>query len=345
MRNIPAFVDFVIIIQLFLTINRVWAAPAAPLPSFQPFTVSLEAQTGVLTGQTEELVYWYPDESTLMSQLRWEMKPLFYAGAAFRLFPANPGTLSGVYTMFSFKMGIPMESGVLEDRDWLTRDKDLSHFSSHDNATTQALMLDFRLGYSFPLGKIPVKVYGSISYMGFTWEARDGYLQYAERKGTYEDDRLGTIDYYDAWNESLPKTPIMGLNISYTQQWLILSPGVSCSLPFARFFSMDVEFMASPLIIIFADDTHWRRDKRFHDVMLTRGFYLEPRVELDFNISGGAVLSLSAAYRRIWGSRGYTLHWPTAQDNQDAVFSGAYSESSGAGYDVFDAGLLLKIRF
>lgn len=329
------FMFFVSMSWGILPINRVWAESS----------VSLGAQTGFLYGSGEEIVYRAKGDKFL-SQLLWSMEPLFYAGGTAGVYPKEPENHWGLYSEFSFKGGIPtlwgepVLAGVMEDRDWMAGENhDLSHYSRHDNYTTKALLLDYRFGVSFPLaGKAFLRLYAALSYTYFSWEAWNGYYQYAAWTGKTDADKKRI---YEDWDESLEKVQVDGLlAVGYTQQWLILSPGLSITLPFFRFFSLEADFKISPLIYAAAEDSHWQREIRFNHSLMG-GLFLEPRGALNFRPVPALELSLYVSYRFIQGSRGNYVKWDIPTETKMS-----YSlDSVGAGYSALDTGLSFKIWF
>jgi outer membrane protease len=321
MKNIAVFVFFVTVLPV----------PAAvfSLPSFLAgYTVSLELDTGVLYGHAEESVY-APDGRRI-SRLDWDMKPLFYSGAVLDFSRTDPLERAGLFISLSLKFGIPAVTGVMEDRDW--NDQGLfTDFSRHDNETEGACLLDGLIGFSVPFrSRMVFSVYSAFSWMRFSWAGRDGYGQYLKR-----------VNYDPAIPiHSLPKEPYAGTVITYTQDWLLLSPGVSVLLPLSPLLSLKLSFQGSPFVFCAARDNHITTMAEFRDRILW-GLYLEPGAELGLAFHRRCSLALSVSYRMIDGNRGRS--WGRSTGQQNAAFV-ELSSRSGAAVHVLDAGLSLKIR-
>ena len=338
MQTIPVFVCFVILWGGIFGINQARGqahgqAAEAGEGNF-PLKVSLSAGAGLLYGQAEEIVYYAPDApDTYLSQLLWDLKPLVYYGGSISVLPARPEHSWGLYAEFSIKQGIPMPTGIMEDRDWMAANYGLSHYSQHDTETVRATLADLRLGVSMPLPleRLSIRLFTEFAFMDFYWDSQDGYLQYAQRiQG----------DVYGNWNESLPKEPFSGPAISYAQQWVTLAPGFILSVAAARFLVIDAGCSLTPLIMSSVEDNHWVRELRFND-HLWGGLLVEPRAALQFQFTPSVGLSCMVSWRFITDSRGDTISWNTAEDDYRGISPGA----AGAGYQVLDAGLFMKYSF
>jgi outer membrane protease len=323
MKNIAVFVFFVTVLPVPAA---VFSAPAFPAG----YTVSLELDTGLLYGHAEESVY-APDGSRELARLDWDMKPLFYTGARLDFSRIDPLERTGFFVSLSVKFGIPAVTGVMEDRDWNYQGL-LTDFSRHDNSTEGALLFDGSIGLSLPFRSLMVfNVYGAFSWMRFSWAGRDGYGQYLKDAGYNPAVPL----------HSLPKTPYAGTVITYTQDWMLLYPGVSVLLPLSPFFFLRLSFQGSPFVFCAARDSHITTNAEFRDRVLW-GLYLEPGAELGFTFYRRCSLSLSVSYRMTEGDRGTTWQRPAGY-GQNAAFV-ELNEQSGAAVHVLDAGLSFKIR-
>jgi outer membrane protease len=280
------------------------------------YVFSASASTGFLYGQPEEIVY-KPDRDTYLSELLWDVKPLFYWGLAVNFAQENPLENFGFFTNLSIKFGIPAATGSIEDRDWLS--DHLTNFSKHDNFTQNALLFDFSAGISMPIvSRFALKFYASISFMDFSWKGMDGYRTYESEK----------------WE----KKYFSGEVISYKQQWAIFGLGISCYFPFATYFAFNASFAASPLVYCAAHDTHFYRSIDFYDYV-SGGFFLEPQGEFVFSPLKKLSLSLSFSYRLMKGAKG-TSYW------RNSTSSTLYQEGyAGAAYSAMDAGFSIKVKF
>jgi outer membrane protease len=329
-------VFFVSILYVFLAAAPLVAETEAPVPRQFPYTFSVGASTGFLYGQGEEIVYKYENSDVYLSQLLWDLKPLFYVGSALSFSRRDPGEKLGFFGELLVKFGIPRQTGSMEDRDWMSivNNNDLTHFSSHDNYTKGVLLIDFSTGISLPLpfktGPF-LKSFIGLSYMRFKWTAQDGYYQYAERTGT---------GIYEPWDESIEKTMVYGPAIAYSQEWLIFTLlGYSLDIPLFDFFTLSFSFQMGPVIFCKARDDHLIKGVQYNDYV-SGGIMLEPRGEVVFSPHQRVLLSLYCGYRRIRGSRGESLEiWQSGAEARSEF------DSAGAGYAALDTGLSLKVQF
>ena len=174
-------------------------------------------------------------------------------------------------------------------------------------------------------------VYGVFSWMHFRWAGQDGYGQYLEDVGYNPAIPL----------HSLPKKPYAGTVITYTQDWLLLSPGVSVLLPLSPLFCLKLSFQGSPFVYCAARDSHITTEAEYRDYILW-GLYLEPGAEFGFTFHRRCSLSLSVSYRVTDGDRGTTLRRPTGPGQNTGFVE--LNAQSGAAVHVLNAGLSFKIR-
>ena len=307
-------------ISLLVILAALFLPPVctAAFPIGYGFSVS--PLVGFLYGQAEELVYKDSKTNQYLSELLWDLKPLIYSGVAADFGPVDPFGRHGFISAFSFKLGLPLKAGIMEDRDWEHPQYDYqTKYSRHDTYFQIPVVLaDLSAGYSWRLTNIlAVGAYGELSYMRFSWSGKNGYTQYPE-------------DISRPWSADLPKESVNGKIIQYTQNWFILSPGVSLNYNLSSLFSLGGNFSYSPLIYGANKDEHLQRRITFHDYLYFGHYFnggghvtFSPRQKIDFN--------LSFTYRHITGSRGDTYVNSVKDDG-----------IAGAGYSVFDFGLMVK---
>jgi outer membrane protease len=234
-----------------------------------------------------------------------------------------------------------MESGIMEDRDWLAPGQDyLTNFSSHANYTGNMIMMDAGAGVSFPLFSLfLVKPYLGFSYQYFKWTARDGYIQYPKGPdGTYLDNA--------PWNESLEKDPFYGPVASYAQNWFVFAPGLSLGLSLFRYLFLEFHFSLGPVLSCITMDDHFNARHENQDY-LSGGIFMEPGGKIVFSPNKKIEIALFAAYRFVSGSRGSSYTRFTGVEGAYRV-SGTFTENGyegGAGFSFLDGGISLKIRF
>jgi outer membrane protease len=294
-----------------------------------PYALSLFSSAGFLYGRGEEILYKYPGEEIQLSQLLWNIKPLFYYGAALDFSRIRPLEKPGFFSSLSLKFGFPGKTGIMEDRDWLTPQDELTNYSLSDNYTNQALLLDLLLGLSLPLGSRGlIKLSWSFSWMSFHWTGRDGYVRYSPNENTPLED-------------SVAPSPLYGPSITYSQKWFLTSPGLAVEIPIPPRFRVNFSFQISPLLFCFARDDHVMRSLEFQDYV-SGGLYLEPRGDFVFSFRERFELSLYASYRHIRGARGESYGRSTGPGGSAFFYKSA--EDAGAGWYALDSGLSFKVR-
>jgi outer membrane protease len=332
MKNTTLAIFYLVMIFLFFMDSPLEAESAGPgKPSF-PYTFSSALNAGLVYGQGEEIVYENSETDDYLSQLLWDMYPLFYIGSSLDFSRINPMEGIGFFSDLTLRFGIPGITGNMEDRDWLSANNYLTHFSSHTNYTQGSLFLDFTAGLSFPvLKRMLLKVYGTFVYMSLSWSAQDGYFQYTKE----------TENSYPPWDGSIPKVSMFGSVITYSQKWLITTPGISLYVSLFSFLGAEFSFQISPLIFCFAQDEHVYSKVAYRD-NISGGIYYEPRGKLVFFPNKRFELSLEAAYRMTRGSRGATYYRTSEMDGYAKIND---LDNAGAAYSLFNTGLSFKIRF
>ncbi|MDR3337359.1 MAG: omptin family outer membrane protease [Treponema sp.] len=334
MKTISLFGVFVISFSFLFTVSNAFGQVSSSGETEQDlevgkvsFVISAEAKAGFIYGQGEELVY-YGTTDTVLSQLLWDMKPLWYVGGDLALslghsrWPFNLKVFD-----FSVKGCLPLASGKMEDRDWLYRPYDNSPtlFSSHDNFTSSAIFLDVDfLDFSFPFSFSSVTLSGDFffrySYMDLTWTARDGYMDYTKTGGSKYDHE--------------------GLAIDYTQTWNLFALGVGTGISVKDIFFADVSFAITPLIFVTAEDHHHITHMQYQDKP-EGGLYLEPKITLGLSTNKHFRFSVYFSYRHISGSKG--------ESSSRVAGSGDYIKISGstggAAYRAMDSGIAIKVIF
>jgi outer membrane protease len=328
-KNILVFLFFVIIAGTLFA-----EEPVPPEKSF-PYTLSLSQSAGFLYGRGEERVY--KKDGAPLSQLIWEMKPLFYYGAGLDFSRNNKHEKTGFSTALSLKAGFPSPSGIMEDRDWNTQDGELSNYSTHDNYTEGALILDYRAGISIPLySRLLLELYLGLSWMRFSWIGRDGYI-------LYPSDQYGSfLNGGTALGPDAEKEPYDGPVVRYSQSWILFFPGAGLSLPLGRFFNIAFSFQWSPLIFCRARDDHFATKTEYSDSM-NFGVYVEPRAEISFIPTERLFLSLYCSWRKLEANPGNTISRKTGVNTGDTA--AGMVNAVGAAWNTIDSGIGITIRF
>jgi plasminogen activator len=297
-------------------------AVVATLPAQGNFTASLGVDTGFIIGQAEEIVYLDNRSNTYLSQLLWDMKPIFYVGGNADLGWQFDNSPWGVFAHGAGKFGIPGKTGIMEDRDWTdARYSDfLTYYSVSDNKTKKAILADARVGATlYIMDNFTLKLYLSYSFMDFSWSATGGSLLYPENDGGHK--------YFIAPIEV----------IAYTQTWHTIAPGVSFGGFFNDYFSAEVALSAAPFIWCTSVDDHVQRSPplRVTDKVFG-GFSIEPSFVFRYTPIPKFTLSLNVAYKYIANPRG---------DSVSNYPNYTTANRAGVGYNAFDVGISAVYRF
>jgi outer membrane protease len=332
MRNITAFA---VLVSIWLCSRPLpvhgaeFSSPSIPVReqgTQRTYGLSIAPQFGFVYGQAIELVYPDPQyHGKYLSELLWDMKPVWYYGCALDFGKTEPYVKPGFSSGFSLKFGIPGDSGSMEDRDWLSRTSArLTDYSHHTNTTNYLLFLDGTAGATIPAGKnFLVRLFAAVSYMRFEFTASDGC-------GIYSDETPDGIIKIDFDEEVM----------TYSQDWLIFAPGISLKQRFSQYFTADFSLKISPFVFCSDIDRHLRTGRMYKDFPRW-GLFVEPKLELSFRAADSFDIGLDLAYRSIGGSRGDI--YETAID-ADAPYT-FFRDLAGAGLSLLDAALLAKIRF
>jgi outer membrane protease len=326
MKNITALTILVITISVFSPNNYIHCQETEK----RNYGFSIGLQSGFVRGQALEVVYPVPGETMgeLLSELRWDMKNIYYLGIKMDIARIDTLSAPGFYSSLSFKAGLPADSGVIENRDWMSNENNaLTHFSSHTNRTNQFFTLDAAIGISVPVNSFFFfRPFIGGSWMRFSFTGRDGHLKYARVKG---------FNAYFPIDDNPIIRQLEGELIRYEQNWLLITPGLSVGAKILQ-FSFDLSFRASMFTYCAATDEHIARRTIFKDY--TRlGLFLEPGLSISYSIQR-VEFSLEAAYRHIGRTRGLTY----ISENDGAYYVAA--NKAGAGLSILDTRFIVKLR-
>ncbi|MDR0302850.1 MAG: omptin family outer membrane protease [Treponema sp.] len=292
----------------------------------------LDPQFGFVYGQAMEYVYPLPGQTKneLLSELLWDMKPIFYFGVQAQFSRIDLMSKPGFFSSLSFKAGIPAESGVMEDRDWRSTENDsLTDFSSHTNRTSEFFWLDAAVGASIPIKSLLyIKPFIGGSWMRFVFIGRDGYGTYARSKG------FGT--FYPIDDNPIEKSYKGQKVIRYEQDWLLLAAGLSAGTEIFSPFSFELSFQISPFTYCAATDNHFTTKTVYRD-FTGWGLFLEPSLDISFS-AGALEFSLKFTYRHIGKTKGESY------SNMNDTWFFLEPNEGGAGLSVLDSRFLFSIR-
>lgn len=283
------------------------------------YVFSFGTQFGFVYGQAFELVYPTPGETKgeLLSELRWDMKPVFYYGIKLDFNLADIMSRPGFFSSVSYKTGIPADSGVMEDRDWMSQENgDLTHFSSHTNKIGDFYWLDAVVGASVPVKNyFYIKPFLSGSWMRFSFTGRDGYGEYPWGSVSFEGEEV----------------------IHYKQDWLLVAAGFSIGTKLLSPFSFDISFQISPLTYCADKDEHLTTETTYVDIT-SISLFLEPKGSFSFTLER-IEFSLEFAYRYIGNTSGET--YINSGDGNYYLSS----NEAGAGLSLSDLRFFVKLKF
>jgi len=322
MRIVTVFAVFVIIFC---------RAPVVQAQESQAYSFTLCPQFGLFYGHVEEMVFPTSDtKADLLSQLLWEMKPVFYYGFLMDFSPLRQMERWGLFSDLSVKFGISGQSGSMEDRDWMSKENTgLTHFSVHDNIAKEIFLLDFSTGFSFPFFNfLLVKTFVSISYMNFRFYGENGSATYARYLG---------FGKYASIDDDPNKYSFNGKVISYSQEWFYVAPGVSLGFGYKESLLAEISFMITPLVFCAGLDEHKITKTQFRDRM-TGGVMLEPGFRFSVAVSKWLGISCDISWQYISGTRGLSYYKP--------IGIGEYQQEgeAGVGLSILNTALLLKIK-
>jgi len=328
MRIIAVFLFLVIIFPLYGQQGGSEQNKAAP-PEEKNYGISAGLQFGFIHGQSIELVYPYNTKRELLSELLWDMKPVFYFGIKADFGKRNIMKEPGFFASLSFKSGIPSDSGIMEDRDWQSKENVLlTNYSRHTNKTRKLYFADISAGASIPIkSAMYIKPFISGSWMHFSFSARDGYLRYAEEKG---DGVFGPF-------EDAEKVLCSGELITYEQDWLLLAAGFSLGTEIFHPFLFNISFKISPIAYCAAIDEHIMKNATYKDIMYF-GIFVEPAACISL-VYKQFEFSLDLAYRNIDKAKGKSY-----VKTGDSKYFLLPSEA-GAGLSALDISLTASYHF
>jgi outer membrane protease len=324
---------FLLLVFLYLF----FAMPlCAQIFNLENHSFSMQIESGVLYGTAYEILYENSHSADYLSELQWNIKPLWFVGAFFEYAPKDPLANNALFFNADIKIGIPSKAGVMEDRDWMDRSKPnvLTHFSSHDNKTTEAFIMNNATGFSIPLmGDFLAKVSLDFMLMHYQFEAWDGYTQYGTNT---------TRPPYNPWNPNFKKVDFNGLGLDYYQLWIILKPTFGIEW-YRDKFVFKSAFSFNTDVFCYTVDNHLVRDPPFTLTgILQNGLFLEAKGSFFYKLSKNFSVGISIAYTSIEGTRGDV----TLEEKYGyRTITTESPNCEGAGYQAFTGEFMIKITF
>jgi len=341
MRNIAVFLFLVTILFIFSAVFP------ENCEAESNYSISAGTGFGALFGRTFEYVYPIDTPGELLSELRYDIKRIFYASLFADYAKTDIMQSSGVFAALSFKAGLPGDSGTHENRDWTsTIDDGLTHFSSHSNTLRSLYILDFSFGASFPVKTVMyIKPFLSGSWMHFEFTGKDGYGIYARKTGCtciqYAHDSTACPGISSAAFDPINNNPFnylfTGDVIRYQQDWLIFSLGITLGTIKLSPFMFELSFKVSPFSYCAAKDEHLSNNYTFMD-FTAWGLFMEPNVKASVTLSG-IIISFEASYRSVGKTKGPAYNRPGNSGNF------IQTNDAGAALSLLDARLSVSYSF
>jgi outer membrane protease len=295
-------------------------------PRENRYALYVGALSGFLYGQIDEIVYQRvdrKDSNYKLSELIWDVKPVFYAGAGFYLTPRNPLERISFVAEARVKIAFPGNSGNMIDRDWQDPSNRLinTDFSKHDNIMTKSVLADAQVGLIIPFMIFYIKPLVTFDFMYFSFIGQNGFGKYMEN-----------------YTPLVRDYKFSGNVITYTQSWFSLAPGIALGAQLGKRFDMEAAFQITPLIYCQAVDEHLVRDILFIDNVFL-GIMVNTGVKLNWAANDYLSLSVAASYREVSDARGRGQS--KSGDDPVIYFAG---NIAGAGYRLFNVELSVKVR-
>lgn len=289
---------------------------------------SLAPRFGIIYGQALELVYPDGTKAEFLSELRYDIKPVYYFGLQLDLQRKDIMTKPGIFSSLSFKAGIPADSGIHENRDWESIENDaLTKFSTHTNKTRQFFSVDLKFGALLSVNSfLYLGTFLRGNWTRFAFTGRDGIGTYAREKN---------YSTYYPIDDNPIIIPFDGNVIHYRQDWFLFSPGILAGVKILN-FTFDLSFQISPLNYCIAKDEHIDRKIIFMDYS-GFGLFFEPAVTVSYAMRRIEFV-LETSYRYNGQTKGNSYM------NSNNTGNYLLGTSAGAGLSLLDASLLVKVR-
>jgi len=305
---------------------------------------SIGPQFGFIYAQAVEIVYPIRTRGEYLSELLWNMKPVFYYGIQAEFGLNDLMSKIGFNSNLSFKMGHPGNSGIHENRDWMSiENAALTHYSKHTNKTKELIMIDFKNGVSIPLKYVYITPYVNVSWMRFSFSGSDGSGKYARGKrydnngDPIEDNSSNPLMYFPITDN--PKIyNFQNVVITYQQDWILAAPGCTVGTSILSPFHFEISYQISPFTYCAAVDNHLTTRYEYRDYT-GWGLFQQGTVNASFKWKFFEC-SLEFIYRDISNTEGESFY-----KHQNSKIYNPVANKSGAGLSMFDMRLITKFRY
>jgi len=298
------------------------------------FKMTTHAGFGILHGNIIEEVYSPECRNTgnMLSKLDWEVTavPYFEAGASFDIFKYINIGIRG-------RVGIPVDSGNMQDYDWLNSTAkqsdyitggsssliwsdqnpyELTNYSKSDNKCKDYRLFEFSAGGNIYLPlQFVLTPFISYEYELYEFEASGGYYHYKKLNSSSQ----------TVWEDGT----LNGRGISYKQEYNAFFIGVKASCSAVERFKFEGLLKISPCLTgITAIDYHYTRKLLFWDDM-PFAFQLKAELKAVYSFTKQHSLGINAGLQWITDVKGPDYVRPI--DKNGKLTSGSWSGSSALG--------------
>lgn len=206
---------------------------------------ALEGVGGIFSNRAQEHVL---ENNEGVSRLVWQdpLVPAFSLKGKVEYY--------GFFFVSGIRSAIPVQSGNIEDYDFLLPGSDLSsQYSQHKAYLDKHFDISAEAGYTIrPPYYASLSLFGGFLYRNYKWSAVDGFLQYPDA---------------GAWTGNEPRQNITGPVISYEQAVFIPFIGVEIIESFFVRWGLSFKALYYPYIFAETIDTHFLRDLKFYDTL------------------------------------------------------------------------------
>lgn len=301
-------------LSLFILLNNTY--------SLEHFSVSNLINLGIKHSSVTETVF---DNGNKISELIWKSVVLPEISNEFIIKLYN----------FNIDMGflsiIPVNSGNMEDKDFLFSDRTLlSNFSKHDLFIDKDYSLWSKVYYDFVLcsEKIKISPQLGILYKNAKYSAKDGFYQYSfsENQPVSDDTK---------------KEFLRGMVICYETSAIMPIVSLRLIVNFYKRNSINFEIDYSPIFFIDSTDTHILRLTEFYDsiigyngVKATLGYSYKcnKKIFITANILYQYVKAEGKSGARVIGEKNEIIE---TENSSSAICDYCYGISFGVGCNLF----------
>ena len=322
--------------------------------NLEDFSFSVEPLFGMKWGQIDEYVFLkesnFSDDK--LSELNWEIKPEWYCGLRIG------GEWKKFFAETSVSFGIPKNTGLMMDSDWLNNDPASvspkiaskasnwkTNYSESDNYLNYDINFSLKGGYNFQvLDWLKILPALSFDYENIKFTAKNGTKWYgsSSANGYYLSSSSASAESFSIYN----KYGYNGTDIEYNRIIYNFWLGSDFSIKLPKNFEFKTGFFFSPYIYAVSYDSHVLKAKvnpnnpsDYAD--LTIGFFgaFKWNWGISYKITERHFVSLNASYFYMRVLRG--------DDYQKSSNENSYKKASdadgGAGAKYFD--ITLSYRF